>query len=138
MKLTKIKSVLASVLVAGLVVVAGAGTAQEKKQEAPKVTLKELAEEPAKFHGKLIQVEGVIEQTQQIPNEKPGEFDYRLVVGKNGFLMAWCAGKLAVRKGDTVQITGEFRHEPAAANPFRILAHSKHGKVEMTIPKKPE
>jgi protocatechuate 3,4-dioxygenase beta subunit len=112
-----------------------AGAAQEKKQEALKVTLEELGKEPAKFHGKLIQVEGVIEQTH-ISNNKPEEFDYRLVVGKNGFLMAWCAGELSVSKGDPAQITGEFRHEPASANPFRILADSKQGKVEKTIPKR--
>src|SRR5258708_1847169 len=123
MKVITFSSMLATVLIAGWVVGLGSSAAQEKKQEALKVTLEELAKEPAKFQGKLVQVEGVIQQTQ-ILEEKQGKFNYRLVVGRNDFLMAWCAGKLAVGKGDTVRITGEFRHNTAAANPFRILVAS--------------
>ena len=137
MKVTKIKGVLASVLIAGLVVGVGTGASQEKKQAALNVTLEELAKDPAMYQGKLVQVEGVIQQTQ-ILKEKQGEFDYRLAVGKNDFLLAWCAGKLAVSEGDTARITGEFRHNTAAANPFQILAGSKNGKVEKTTLKKPE
>src|SRR5205823_6823048 len=119
-----------SLLIAGLVVSGiGASVAEDKKQEAPKVTLEELAKEPAKFQGKLIQLEGLVQETQVL-QEKQGEFDYRLVVGKNNVLLAWCAGKLPVSKGDTVRITGEFRHQLAATYPLNILAAGKSGKIE--------
>jgi hypothetical protein len=107
-----------------------------QKQEVTKVALKELAKEPAKFHGKLIQVEGVIQETQ-ILKEKQGDYDYRLSVGKNNVLFVWCAGKLAVKKGDSVRINGEFRHNTAAASPFQVLVDSKSGKVEISAPRKP-
>lgn len=137
MTVIKSASVLRSVLIAGWIAGVGAGVADDKKQEALKVTLEELAKEPEKYQGKLIQVEAVIQETQ-IPKVKRGEYDYRLVVGKDNF-MVWCVGKLEVRKGDTVRITGEFSYiSEGAANPYRILAGSKSGKVEKVVPKKPE
>ena len=135
MKVTKGMYMRASMLIAGLAVGVGIGAAQEKKPEALKIALEELAKEPEKFKGKLVQVEGVIQQTQ-ILTEKHGEYEYRLVVGKNDFLLVWCAGKLGVRKGDTVRITGKFRHDTGLANPFQVLAGGKDGKVEKVMPKK--
>jgi hypothetical protein len=132
---TESKRVLASVLMlAGLV--AGPGAAQQKEQPL-KVTPEELAKYPAKFHGKRVRVEGVVQQTQVL-KEKQGGYDYRLVVGKGGSLMAWCPGKLAVARGDSVRITGEFRYEKVAANPLRILAGGKDAKVQKVPPKKAE
>src|SRR5262245_26463678 len=91
MKVTKIKGEVASLLIVGLTVGAGICGAQEKKQEALKVKLDELANEPERFKGKLVQVDGVIEETQ-ILKEKQGEYTYRLVVGKNDALLVWCVG----------------------------------------------
>jgi cytochrome c-type biogenesis protein CcmE len=127
------KSVPASVLMIAALLV-GVGAAQQK-EEPLKVTPEELARDPAKFHGKRVRVEGVVQETQTL-KEKQGEYDYRLVVGKGGPLMAWCSGKLAVRKGDAVRITGEFQYEKVATNPLRILAGGKDAKVEKVPPKK--
>src|SRR5262245_1397893 len=95
--------------------------AARQKEEPLKVTPEELAKDPAKFHGKRVRVEGVVQETQVL-KEKQGEYDYRLVVGKGGSLLAWCPGKLPVARGDSVRITGEFQYQKAAANPLRILA----------------
>ncbi len=62
MTATKLKSVLASVMLVVVVVGVGTGAVQDKNQVAQKVTLEALAKEPEKFKGKLVQVEGVVEQ----------------------------------------------------------------------------
>ncbi len=116
-------------------VIARAKAPPEKGPPPPKATPEDLAKGPRKFHGERAQVEGVVQETQLL-KEKYGDYEYRLLLGKDGSLMVWCAGKLAVAKGDAVRITGVFRHDKAAASPFRVLVNGEDGKVEKLPPKK--
>jgi hypothetical protein len=101
---------LAALLAASVFCLAAAPPAP-KGPEVVEVTSEQLWKDPGKYHGKLVRIEGVVEDvTQYERSSQKGRPRYDLSL-KGVRIYVDCEGEPSVAKGDRVRVTGTFTHD---------------------------
>jgi hypothetical protein len=113
--------------------------AEDKKTEFPKVTMKDLKENPEKYRGKVIQIEGILESDPVTSMWTHVQRAYLRLVEADGLVITSYTLLPAVVKGDRVRITGVFSYSKNGSNPLTFLLRvaNQDGKVEK-LPKEKE
>jgi hypothetical protein len=114
--------------------------AEDKKPEITDVTADQLWKEPEKYHGKLVRIEGVVENTPAAGEHKesPSGFRYGLTLEDTEDVYISCDGKPSVAKGDRVRVTGLFTYKENSFVKRRLAVAPPQGTVEKVAEKKDE
>jgi hypothetical protein len=122
--------------------VSGTLYSDDKKPEIPKVALEDLKKDPAKYNGKLLQIEGTLASDPMASKSRSRKY-YLRITEADGFLITSdvAVSQRDVRdvaKGDRVRITGMFQYSenPSGGQTLGMSVQVKDGKVEKLPVKK--
>lgn len=126
---------LAALLVASVLFCLAAAP-PAKGPDVTEVTSKQLWKAPDEYHGKLVLIEGVVEDvTEYERSTEKGRPRYDLCL-KGVRIYIDCEGKPSVAKGDRVRVTGTFMYDNHSFQSRQVAVGPPHGKVEKVVEKK--